>query len=41
MGVTKMTQAAQYNLRNLLLPIALVRGKVVFFYKEERHIQTI
>ena len=37
MGVTKMTQAAQYNLRDLLLPSALVREKVVFFFKEETH----
>ena len=37
MGVTKMTQAAQYNLRDLLLPSALVREKVVFFLKEETH----
>lgn len=37
MGVTKMTQAAQFNLGDLLLPSALVREKVVFFFKEETH----
>lgn len=35
MGVTKMTQAAQYNLGDLLLPSALVREKVVFSQRRE------
>lgn len=37
MGVTKMTQAAQYNLGDLLLPSALVREKVVFSQRRETH----
>lgn len=37
MGVTKMTQAAQYNLRDLMLPSALVREKVVFSQRRETH----
>ena len=37
MGVTKITQAAQYNLGDLLLPSALVREKVVFSQRRETH----
>lgn len=37
MGVTKMTQAAQFNLGDLLLPSALVREKVVFSQRRETH----